>query len=313
MRFARWFGLSVLSPGVLLCFATRACSCARVHVCHVQRRDRARGTCAGLAVIWTCAPSRNPACDHTWCVSDPVVAAGLRSRRRSPTSRSRSRSRGRHSRGRVGNHGSVSDDEDFDGEDDGNLSDGMFDGAESPTRRGGIASRQPERRAVKLGHPGAGAGVGVGVGPGGGSGQHKGSPAMAGPAPSSATTAAGGVAAGADTLKLGTFMYARNVKWSKESHSTDSPKYWVGRVAEIIRGGRVRLHWHRYCNCMAIGWVAWSVVDDCPGAGLPPHTCGPPCVCGMLGVVVAVSAGSNVWGRACTSPPTTFLWRRETS
>ena len=75
-----------------------------------------------------------------------------------------------------------------------------------------------------------------------------------------------------DTLKLGTFMYVKNVKWTKDSHSTDNPKYWVGRVAEIIRGGRVRLHWHRYDAC-AVTLTTTVAVTVTGHFGLP-FACG---------------------------------------
>jgi hypothetical protein len=48
-----------------------------------------------------------------------------------------------------------------------------------------------------------------------------------------------------DVLKLGSFLYVKNARAIPGAVTTDNPKYWVGRVAEIIRGGRVRLHWHR--------------------------------------------------------------------
>jgi hypothetical protein len=44
---------------------------------------------------------------------------------------------------------------------------------------------------------------------------------------------------------LGSFMYLKNSRFDPAAPSPDNPVYWVGRVAEIMRGGRVRLHWHR--------------------------------------------------------------------
>jgi hypothetical protein len=44
---------------------------------------------------------------------------------------------------------------------------------------------------------------------------------------------------------LGSFMYVKNSRYDPTRSTPDNPKYWVGRVAEIMRGGRIRLHWHR--------------------------------------------------------------------
>ena len=48
---------------------------------------------------------------------------------------------------------------------------------------------------------------------------------------------------------LGSFMYVRNSRFDASSPTPDNPAFWVGRVAEIMRGGgsggRMRLHWHR--------------------------------------------------------------------
>lgn len=50
--------------------------------------------------------------------------------------------------------------------------------------------------------------------------------------------------------QLGGFMYVRNSNFENslaagDPHSPDNPKYWVGRVVEIMRTGYMRLHWHR--------------------------------------------------------------------
>ena len=45
-------------------------------------------------------------------------------------------------------------------------------------------------------------------------------------------------------MKLDSFVYVKNARFNKATHSVEMPQYWVGRIAEIIRGGRVRLHWH---------------------------------------------------------------------
>ena len=44
---------------------------------------------------------------------------------------------------------------------------------------------------------------------------------------------------------LGSFMFVKNSRFDAAKPSPDSPRFWVGRVAEIMRGGRIRLHWHR--------------------------------------------------------------------
>jgi hypothetical protein len=44
---------------------------------------------------------------------------------------------------------------------------------------------------------------------------------------------------------LGSFMFVKNSRFDATRPSPDNPRFWVGRVAEIMRGGRIRLHWHR--------------------------------------------------------------------
>jgi hypothetical protein len=45
--------------------------------------------------------------------------------------------------------------------------------------------------------------------------------------------------------QLGSFMFVKNSRFDVAKPSSDNPRYWVGRIAEIMRGGRMRLHWHR--------------------------------------------------------------------
>jgi len=45
--------------------------------------------------------------------------------------------------------------------------------------------------------------------------------------------------------QLGSFMYVKNSRFDASRPTPDNPRFWVGRIAEIMRGGRVRLHWHR--------------------------------------------------------------------
>ena len=44
---------------------------------------------------------------------------------------------------------------------------------------------------------------------------------------------------------LGSFMYVKNSRFDPAAPSSDNPHFWVGRIAEIMRGGKMRLHWHR--------------------------------------------------------------------
>ena len=44
---------------------------------------------------------------------------------------------------------------------------------------------------------------------------------------------------------LGSFMYVKNSRFDPAAPSSDNPRFWVGRIAEIMRGGKMRLHWHR--------------------------------------------------------------------
>lgn len=53
------------------------------------------------------------------------------------------------------------------------------------------------------------------------------------------------VVTSADPVSLGSFFFSRNPKWTPETHSPAKPRFWVGRVVEIQRNGRVRLHWHK--------------------------------------------------------------------
>jgi hypothetical protein len=45
--------------------------------------------------------------------------------------------------------------------------------------------------------------------------------------------------------ELGAFMFVKNSRHDPSKPSPDNPRYWVGRVSEMMRGGRVKLHWHR--------------------------------------------------------------------
>jgi len=40
-------------------------------------------------------------------------------------------------------------------------------------------------------------------------------------------------------------MYVKNSRFDPANPTPDNPVFWVGRIAEIMRGGRMRLHWHR--------------------------------------------------------------------
>lgn len=44
---------------------------------------------------------------------------------------------------------------------------------------------------------------------------------------------------------LGSFMFVKNSRFDPSRPTPDNPRFWVGRVAEIMRGGKIRLHWHR--------------------------------------------------------------------
>ncbi len=46
-------------------------------------------------------------------------------------------------------------------------------------------------------------------------------------------------------LILGAFAYVANNRFVAAKHSTTSPRFWVGRVVEIKRGGKIRLHWFK--------------------------------------------------------------------
>jgi hypothetical protein len=191
---------------------------------------------------------------------------------RSPDrSHSRSRSRTRNRGLVIGNLVDSEDDDDF--TEDGHLSDGIFDD-ESTVRPEGVTTEKPARRAVKAAHASADAARPTGVvgvralsctarvgassssHSGGVEIMHRAVPTVVGAGASTAAVKrdaakpgssvdAAPAAAGADGMKLGSFMYVRNAKWTVDRDTPDNPKFWVGRVAEIIRGGRVRLHWHR--------------------------------------------------------------------
>ena len=65
-------------------------------------------------------------------------------------------------------------------------------------------------------------------------------------AAAAALTSPAGRGKPAPTAGLGSFMFVRNSRHDDaKPPSPDNPRFWVGRVAEIMRGGRVRLHWHR--------------------------------------------------------------------
>ncbi len=46
-------------------------------------------------------------------------------------------------------------------------------------------------------------------------------------------------AAAKDKLVIGAFAYVKNAKFDATKHSATTPRYWVGRVVEIQRGGKV--------------------------------------------------------------------------
>ena len=39
-------------------------------------------------------------------------------------------------------------------------------------------------------------------------------------------------------------MFVKNAHFKPATRSPEMPEFWVGRVAEIVRGGRAQLHWH---------------------------------------------------------------------
>ncbi|RYE82511.1 MAG: hypothetical protein EOO65_05405, partial [Methanosarcinales archaeon] len=55
---------------------------------------------------------------------------------------------------------------------------------------------------------------------------------------------------------LGSFVFVRNPRHNVAKPSCDNPKFWLGRVAEVMRGGRVRLHWHRETSLGSANFVA---------------------------------------------------------
>ena len=55
-----------------------------------------------------------------------------------------------------------------------------------------------------------------------------------------------------DDIRLGVFVYCKNKQWDHYNSSTTNPRYWVGRVAEIVRGGLLRIHWHKVCLAVAV-------------------------------------------------------------
>ena len=48
---------------------------------------------------------------------------------------------------------------------------------------------------------------------------------------------------------LKAFMYVMNAHWKAETDgkepTAEKPRYWVGRVSEIMRSGWYRLHWYK--------------------------------------------------------------------
>jgi hypothetical protein len=60
--------------------------------------------------------------------------------------------------------------------------------------------------------------------------------------------------------QLGSFMYVKNSRYDGSAlrpPTPDNPRFWVGRVAEIMRGGRMRLHWHRFSCTGALAERRW--------------------------------------------------------
>ena len=45
-------------------------------------------------------------------------------------------------------------------------------------------------------------------------------------------------------VRLGDFVFVKNAHFKPATRSPEMPEFWVGRVAEIVRGGRAQLHWH---------------------------------------------------------------------